>query len=233
MCCCTCDYLILDLTILILRGFTSFKENTYDGIFLLRCLIGFFFDVVEFLILTYTVDDIVYAWFVAIFSFDVVFIFVVIVFIIKGRKASNSILSLVFKVLSLWTAVVIFISAYDDFAVKNIETHFNNLDSTDIRRVLEEIVLIASFMDICFNSLEILLNLVHLCFSFRNQLFTLNLEDDTRKGCLDKLDELTTRKLDPQRNEVAPSTRESSSETEIKGKFGDEMKIPSINDVPT
>lgn len=192
MCCCTCDFLILDLIILILRGFTCCAENTYDAIFLLRCLIGFFFDVVEFLILTYTVDDIVYAWFVAIFSLDVVFIFVVIVFILKGRKASNCLLSLVFKVLSLWTAVVIFISAYDDFDVENIETHFNNLDSTDIRRILEEIVLIASFMDMCFNSLEILLNLVHLCFAFGKHLFTLNLKEDTCKRCLHTLNELTS-----------------------------------------
>lgn len=223
MCCCTCDYLILDFIILILRGFTCCDGNTYDAIFLLRCLIGFFFDIVEFLILTYTVDDLVYAWFVAIFGLDVVFIVVVIVFIINEKRVSNCLFSLGFKGLSLAAAVVIFVSAYDDFDVKNIESHFNNLDSTDIRQILEEIVLIASFLDICFNSLEILLNLVQLCFAFRKQLFTLDLKEDICKGCCETLKELTTRKSDPPRNSnrVYPSTSESSN--------GDEMEISSID----
>lgn len=192
MCCCICDYLILDIIILILRGFTCCAEQTYDVIFLLRCLIGFFFDVVEFIILTYTVDDIVYAWFVAIFFLDLIFIVVVIGFIIKGRKVSNCVFSLVFKLLSLWAAVVIFLSTYDDFDLRNIETHFNNMDSTDIRRVLEEIVLVASFVDICLNTFEILLDLVNMCFHFQKHLFTLNLKEDTCKGCLKTLNELTS-----------------------------------------
>lgn len=192
MCYCVCDFLILDFAILILRGFTCCSKNRYDFIFLLRCLIGFFFDFVEFLILTYTEDYLVYAWFVAIFVFDFVFILVVIAFIRNEKRVSNCLFSLVFKFLSLWAAVVIFFSAYDDFNVKNIESHFNNLDSKDIRRVLEEIVLIVSFLDICSDSFEILLNLVNLCYAFRKQLFTLDLEEDTCKDCIETLKKLTS-----------------------------------------
>lgn len=133
MCCCICDYLIFDFIIFILRGFMCCDGNIYDVIFLLCCLIGFFFDIVEFFILIYIVDDLVYVWFVVIFGLDVVFIVVVIVFIINEKRVFNCLFFLGFKMLLLVVVVVIFVLVYDDFDVKNIELYFNNLDFIDIR----------------------------------------------------------------------------------------------------
>lgn len=166
MCYCVCDFLIFDFVIFILRGFMCCLKNRYDFIFLLCCLIGFFFDFVEFFILIYIEDYLVYVWFVVIFVFDFVFILVVIVFIRNEKRVFNCLFFLVFKFLLLWVVVVIFFLVYDDFNVKNIELYFNNLDFKDIRRVLEEIVLIVFFLDICLDFFEIFLNFVNLCYVF-------------------------------------------------------------------
>lgn len=77
--CCSCDCLICDFTVLILRCFSRCEKTKNDSIFLSRCCLGIAFDVTEFRILTLTEEGTRYVWFGMIFFFD--FVFLLLVFI--------------------------------------------------------------------------------------------------------------------------------------------------------
>lgn len=67
---CSCDCLICDFTVLILRCFSRCEKTKNDSIFLSRCCLGIAFDVTEFRILTLTEEGTRYVWFGMIFFFS-------------------------------------------------------------------------------------------------------------------------------------------------------------------
>lgn len=177
--CCSCDCLICDFTVLILRCFSRCEKTKNDSIFLSRCCLGIDFDVTEFRILTLTEEGTRYVWFGMIFFFDFVFLVLVFTCCCLLRKLSNCVFTFVFKLLSLLAAITIFTTAYD-FQFDNIETHFTNMDST--KGFFHELVVLVSFMDVCLNSAELVLNLINICYVCRK----------SKKDCCGTLGELTS-----------------------------------------
>lgn len=160
-----CDFLVCDIFILISRCVLRCKKcENINFIFLLRCFIGFTFDAIEFIILEVTETDINYVILGIIFSLEFVFLCVVVIHYIRRKKLANCAFMCIFKVLSLFAAITIFITAYDSEFL-NIEDHLSNLDNT--RTFFQSFVIIASLLDIALNFFEFTIHLIKTCCTVR------------------------------------------------------------------
>lgn len=105
MCVCCCNILLhLDILMLILR---CFVENIHNE-FLIRCYIGFAFDVIEYVILLCTVRQIDTEQFAGLFTVYIVFILFILIYLCFKENVYMVTLMMVFKSLSLSVAIMIF-----------------------------------------------------------------------------------------------------------------------------
>lgn len=140
------------------------KCQNINFIFLLRCFIGFTLDAIGFIIFEVTETDINYVIFGIIFCLEFVFLCVVKIHYIRRKKMANCAFMFIFKVLSLFAAITIFITAYDS-ELLNFEEYFCNLDN--IRTFFQSFVIIASVLDIALDFIEFVLHLIKTSFTVR------------------------------------------------------------------
>lgn len=157
MCVCCCDILVhCDILMVVLR---CFVENIHKD-FLIRCYIGFAFDIIEYVTLLLTVSQVNNGEFVAIFTVYTVFILFISIYRCFREHVYMFIPMMTFKCISLSAAIMIF-RASSDFEWQTIN---NQLSSGDFSDTLQAVVIIVSFVDIWLNLGVIILQLIRIMY---------------------------------------------------------------------
>lgn len=139
-----CDCLVFDITLLIFQCvFNEVFDEKLDTFFVIRCTLGFVFDVIEFVIIVKTKENIQYSLFVAFGIFYMIFYAVLLGYYFQKNKVANGGFSFFFKFLSLHVAVLIFITCYGNEGVLLLSRSFNSVSD-----FLEGTVFVVSFVDI-------------------------------------------------------------------------------------
>lgn len=155
MCVCCCDILVhMDILMLILG---CFVKNIHKD-FLIRCYIGFAFDVIEYVVLRLTVNQLDSEQFVEIFAVYTVFISFISIYRCFKENVYMFILMMLFKCISLSVAIMIF-RASSDFEWRTIN---KQLSSANFADTLLAMVIIVSFVDIWLNLGVMILQLIKI-----------------------------------------------------------------------
>lgn len=155
MCVCCCDNLVhCDILMLILGWFIK----TIHKDFLIRCYVGFAFDVIEYVILRLTVTKVDNEQFVELFAVFSVFILFISIYRCFKENVYMFIFMMFFKCTSLSVAIMIF-RASSDFEWGTINKQFSSADFSD---TLLATVIIVSFVDIWLNLGVMILQLIKI-----------------------------------------------------------------------
>lgn len=155
MCVCCCDILVhCDILMLILGWFI---KNIHKD-FLIRCYVGFAFDVIEYVILRLTVTKVDNEQFVGLFAVFSVFILFISIYRCFKENVYMFIFMMFFKCTSLSVAIMIF-RASSDFEWGTINKQLSSADFSD---TLLATVIIVSFVDIWLNLGVMILQLIKI-----------------------------------------------------------------------
>lgn len=155
MCVCCCDNLVhCDILMLILGWFI---KNIHKD-FLIRCYVGFAFDVIEYVILRLTVTKVDNEQFVELFAVFSVFILFISIYRCFKENVHMFIFMMFFKCTSLSVAIMIF-RASSDFEWGTINKQLSSADFSD---TLLATVIIVSFVDIWLNLGVMILQLIKI-----------------------------------------------------------------------
>lgn len=155
MCVCCCDILVYcDILMLILGRFV---KNIHKD-FLIRCYIGFAFDVIEYVILRLTVTKLDNEQFVEIFAVYTVFVLFISIYRCFKENVYMFIFMMIFKCISLSVAILIF-RASSDFEWRAINKQLSSADFSD---TLLATVIVVSFVDIWLNLGVMILQLIKI-----------------------------------------------------------------------
>lgn len=155
MCVCCCDFLVhCDILMLILG---CFIKNIHKD-FLIRCYVGFAFDVIEYVILRLTVTKVDNEQFVELFAVFSVFILFISIYRCFKENVYMFIFMMFFKCTSLSVAIMIF-RASSDFEWGTINKQLSSADFSD---TFLATVIIVSFVDIWLNLGVMILQLIKI-----------------------------------------------------------------------
>lgn len=162
-CGCGCDFLICDITFLLIRLLLEQligEQPSTSAIFVIRCYLGLVFDAIEYGILTATADNIDYDRFEDIFIVYGIFTMFVPVSFVCTLEVFFFIYSLFFKCISLSVAFSIFTTT-SNFEWNSIVINFITIDSAG--DFFTALLILVSFADICLTILALFIRILVFC----------------------------------------------------------------------
>lgn len=139
-----CDCLVFDITLLVFQCvFNKVFDEKLNTFFIIRCILGFVFDVIEFVIIVITKENILYSLFVASGIFYLIFCAVLLGCYFEKMEVANGGFSFFFKLLSFYVAILIFSTSYGNEGILLLYRSLNSVSA-----FLEGAVFVVSFVDI-------------------------------------------------------------------------------------